>query len=624
NHSFANGAWREANLKGQFIDYASGATASVHLPEFGGPRPTLPPSHTAGTELQIGTSAFHNLPDPAPSYIGRAKLEEQLASLLKDKVHRIVTLKGPGGIGKTSIALAVLTELVSSDNGPFGEVIWFSARDVDLLLEGPAARRREVTTLESMALLCARLFGTPADVSLEAFVEKISGKAGPILLVLDNFETVDDPEGIHRFLDSHVILPCKVLITSRHASFKGDFPLDVSGMEEDEARALLIAEARLAHCEPKLKEQRVIRIMEATGRSPYAMKLAVGQLAAGTSDIESVLTRALGRDEVIDALFDRSFAALSEPGKFLYLFLGRIGRPTPTVVLHGLMGTLSENYFEAEEEVLRLSLATRIEDAQEQASLALPYAACLHADRELLGYPDEIKIKREVDELRKLIHSVSPSEAIDRFFAAAVQQIKNEDLSTPHNAKLLKLCESCARALPERWLILANELENKLSVDQRREYYKHAVQADPTEPKCWREWAVFEKRQGDLVQSVYKSIRAIENGETSAVFCSQAASDLLLIMRSTNMKDQFPPHRRSALSGALRHQLNQHRTAGRLDAEDLGRLGWLYLTEYSPQHDPDMSFVKRARLCAEEALRMDPDNEHCLGLLERCRSTLSR
>src|SRR5439155_12320264 len=101
-------------------------------------------------------------------------------------------------------------------------------------------------------------------------------------------------------------------------------------------------------------------------------------------------SRALRRDEVLDALFDRSYATLSDSGKFLYLFLGQIERATPTVILHGLMATLQQSYFEAEEEILRLSLAFKFEDIQGQTSLSLPYAACLHAQRELHGYPDEI------------------------------------------------------------------------------------------------------------------------------------------------------------------------------------------------------------------------------------------
>ena len=621
---FANGAWREASLKGQFIDYATGNTLAVHLPEFGGPRPTLPPSHTAGTELRIGLSAFHNLPDPAPLYVERKKLESLLSTLLKDKVHRVLTLKGPGGIGKTSLALQVLADFVSANENPFGEVVWFSARDVDLLVEGPVARRRDIGTLEGMAKLYAQLFQGGAETALSAFVDCIAGKGGATLLVLDNFETVDDPEGIHRFLDANVILPCKVLITSRHASFKGDFPVDVSGMEDAEARELLIAEARASHCEPQLTEKKILRIIEATDRSPYAMKLAIGQLAGAGYDIETVLSRALRRDEVLDALFDRSFASLSDSGKFLYLFLGQIGRATPVVILHGLMSNLNQNYFEAEEEVLRLSLASRTEDSQGQASIGLPYAACLHAQRELLGYADEIRIKKEVQELRRLVHSASTSQAIDHFLTGAVKELRASGVSTPAAEKLLLLCESCAKATPDKWLFLASQLQSQLAPEKIRVYYKHAVQADPNFVQAWCDWAVFEKREGNIVQSVYKSIRAIEVGEVGVIFCSQAAADLLRIMREPGMKDQFPPRRRSALSGALRHQLHQHQLAGSLDAEDLGRLGWLYLAEYSPEHDPHRTFVQKAKQCAEEALAQDSQNEHCLSLLDKCRTSLRR
>jgi hypothetical protein len=49
-----------------------------------------------------------------------------------------------------------------------------------------------------------------------------SGESGPLLLVFDNFETVQQPIDTFHWLDTHVRCPNKVLITTRHRSWRDD------------------------------------------------------------------------------------------------------------------------------------------------------------------------------------------------------------------------------------------------------------------------------------------------------------------------------------------------------------------------------------------------------------------
>ncbi len=60
----------------------------------------------------------HNLPTPLSSFIGRADEIAQVKQLLA--TDRLVTLAGPGGCGKTRLALKVAHELVSD----FGDGVW--------------------------------------------------------------------------------------------------------------------------------------------------------------------------------------------------------------------------------------------------------------------------------------------------------------------------------------------------------------------------------------------------------------------------------------------------------------------------------------------------------------------
>ena len=53
----------------------------------------------------------NNLPAPINSFIGRDIEVRRIAGYFTDGPGRLVTLTGPGGIGKTRLALQVATEL---------------------------------------------------------------------------------------------------------------------------------------------------------------------------------------------------------------------------------------------------------------------------------------------------------------------------------------------------------------------------------------------------------------------------------------------------------------------------------------------------------------------------------
>ena len=55
----------------------------------------------------------HNLPNLPTSFIGRSSELTEIATLLSDPACRLLTLLGPGGIGKVRLALQAATNLAS-------------------------------------------------------------------------------------------------------------------------------------------------------------------------------------------------------------------------------------------------------------------------------------------------------------------------------------------------------------------------------------------------------------------------------------------------------------------------------------------------------------------------------
>jgi len=64
-------------------------------------------------------AAPHNLPAPAATFVGRTRERDELRGVLA--AHRLITVVGPGGAGKTRLALELAGEVVPN----FGDGVWF-------------------------------------------------------------------------------------------------------------------------------------------------------------------------------------------------------------------------------------------------------------------------------------------------------------------------------------------------------------------------------------------------------------------------------------------------------------------------------------------------------------------
>src|SRR5207302_9933811 len=153
-------------------------------------------------------NVFGNLPSVPHGYVHRAHLEEELKTRLLDRNHPIITVHGRGGVGKTSLALAVAHQLAEPKEPHFEYIIWFSARDVDLRPTGPSAVRPAVIDLDDVSKTYGALLDVPDTV--EYFAQVLEGRhpvsSRGLLLVFDNFETMADVRELHQFLDTHTHL----------------------------------------------------------------------------------------------------------------------------------------------------------------------------------------------------------------------------------------------------------------------------------------------------------------------------------------------------------------------------------------------------------------------------------
>jgi hypothetical protein len=151
--------------------------------------PTTPPSHP----IQNLKSKIqnHNLPAQTTPFIGRERELAELTHRLTDPAMRLVTIIGPGGIGKTRLAQQAGQRLLDHFAAHFPHGVWFlSLAAVDAGIFGPALN----PLVNGLAgLFGLRLHGGASPQ--EQVLAYLQGRR--LLLILDNLEhLVDESEVI--------------------------------------------------------------------------------------------------------------------------------------------------------------------------------------------------------------------------------------------------------------------------------------------------------------------------------------------------------------------------------------------------------------------------------------------
>lgn len=251
------------------------------------------------------TDSFPGLPARIDRFVGRATELARLDALFEAGA-RIVTLVGPGGTGKTRLALEHARRL------PQGRVLF-----VDL---------SEARTEGEFHRAMTNAFDAPPSADSALQLSRVLSASSGLRVILDNAEQIADAVSyaltrwLPRAPDATVIVTSRVPLHP-----EGEHVLEVGPMAEDDAVALFLDRARAGSSTFRSSDEDVRALARALDGWPLALELAAARSAGmPVSALRERLRSRFGllvgkhgpeRHRVMRAVLDSSVDALPAPAK---------------------------------------------------------------------------------------------------------------------------------------------------------------------------------------------------------------------------------------------------------------------------------------------------------------------
>ena len=336
-----------------------------------------------------------NLPRPDyTTFFGRDFERKDILDHLNHPRAWITMIDGIGGVGKTALALNCAEHVRDASlkgESDFEYIIWASAKTDKLTPSGIYQVEPTFTDLSSLARTVLSITGFEDDETENAVtLAKDILSAAKVLLVLDNLETVTDPE-LYEFLQE-IPSPSKVLATTRTRIEGSHKNLRLNVLPHEDALEMIRQLAsELDSTELVSVSNKVLAgLIERVGGIPLALRLAAGRIATGLP-LASFLDKLETGDAQTDLLefcFSESWSSLEDESQAtLIAIVVCSGEPSevelrqvtgiPEMRLNDAIGTLIRRGFvnrvyDRNGETYRYSLLPLTADFVEQQSTQYP------------------------------------------------------------------------------------------------------------------------------------------------------------------------------------------------------------------------------------------------------------
>ncbi len=272
-------------------------------------------------------------------FVGRHDDEEKIIKMMKSDMHRVITIAGAGGVGKSALTLKIVNDIIKNKEIEYDFVVWVSAKENKLTYLGiedmePTLKNYDelLDTILNVVGFDTEEYGDNVEKK-EEDINVLFDACQKVLLVIDNLETITDERIINFILDSHPNV--NFLITSRRGLGQVERRYDLKELRDKDAIHLFrvickekgLRELQIA--EDSLVRQYVKKVY----CYPLAIKWVLGQAAIGKDILQVVDNINEQSSDISRFCFEQVFSDLSTETKSILYTLCLDNESVPKGIL---------------------------------------------------------------------------------------------------------------------------------------------------------------------------------------------------------------------------------------------------------------------------------------------------
>ena len=359
-------------------------------------------------------------------------------------------------------------------------------------------------------------------------------------------------------------------------------------------------------------------IRESDGH-PYVIKILLGRVAQERRAVSPQRIVA-SSEQILRALFERTYASLSPSAKRVFLLLSSWTVRIPEIAVEAVALRPGNERFpvrEALDELRRFSLTdqVKVEDGTELYFVGVPLVAAVYGRRKLEVSPFRIGVERDRALLMEfgagshasVRRGVLPR--IERFVEHVAREASN-DASVLEDR--LPILEHLALSVPSvYWLLseLVLEVGGEGVGDRAKEYTRRYLEnCDVRDKKRgWRRLADLSSASDDAMGEIHALVQLALEPRASVEEVGEAANQINFVISRMRAKGVWKSHLADVCAMVREVITVMERRRRKLSATDCSRLGWLLV---------NVGDTQRAKEVADLGISVDPENEYCWNLRE--------
>lgn len=249
-------------------------------------------------------------------FVGRLKDKELLTKKILGP-YPVISVIGVGGIGKTSLVLSTLYDLLDKEqkfSEMFDSIIWVTLKTKSMTDGDFVIINKAITNFDENIKNVTK---SMSDVKVSKIDELINYMSNnKTLLVIDNLETLDDEKKEFNRIFDELPSGSKILITSRIGIGNYEQAYRLEKLSEKDALAYFRKVSNIYKVKPLLKQKdnQIKKYLELLDYNPLAIKWFVINVGKGETP-ESIINN--GINDLSDFCLSNIYEKLSDNSKYL-------------------------------------------------------------------------------------------------------------------------------------------------------------------------------------------------------------------------------------------------------------------------------------------------------------------